>query len=385
VTGTDALRRETLRAHGADGATADELLAYGGALLSVPAEEWTRAWPLPDECAVAHWERYSADAADRGVLNALRERLVQLRFPILSGISTSDDYLAATRRGVLPAGDGSGLELARPDQLRLFIHPTPAGRIPVLVAEAREDFEALVRALTRRNEPAPIPASMGACIVGGYNNWDRVAGLRAAWEREHPHGGEAGWAAAFRALVPRRELYQDRFVLLSTGPYSAVPAADMGAEDEAWVARSLTIRLEHECAHYFTRRVLGSMRNSLHDELIADFAGIVSAEGRYRPDLFPRFLGVEPDGSLRPGGRLENYRGDPPLSDRALAVLCSLVLAADQGVAAAERAGLLPWGSPAERARTLLTLAGVSVEELASEAALELLYDRSPYVNNVTT
>ncbi len=44
--------------------------------------------------------------------------------------------------------------------------------------------------------------------------------------------------------------------------------------------------------HYVTRHALGTMRNSMLDELIADYVGIVSATGAYRGDWFLRFLGV---------------------------------------------------------------------------------------------
>ncbi|HWK90294.1 MAG TPA: hypothetical protein VNP72_09870 [Longimicrobium sp.] len=361
----DALRVEVLRAHGAGAAQAAELLPVTGPVPAAAGHAEPSAWPLPDERCVAAWDGYAADAVGSGVLEALRGRLVQLRFPIVSGISDTDAYRAATRRGELPAEGAPGLALSRPEALRLFVHPTPAGRIPVLVAGARDDFETLVRALTRRNEPAPVPPSMGACIVGGYNNWDRVRGLRTAWERENPGGGAGGWDAAFRALIPDREAYQDRFVLLSAGPYSAVPAGAMGLEPDEWLADSLTLRLEHECAHYFSRRVLGSMRNALHDELVADFAGIVSAAGCYRAEWFTRFLGVEDHPRFRVGGRLENYRGDPPLSPGAFGVLRSLVVAAAAGVEAAERAGRLPWGTLEERAGTLLALSRLTLEELA--------------------
>ena len=96
----------------------------------------------------------------------------------------------------------------------------------------------------------------------------------------------------------------------------------MGADE--WLNASLVIRREHECAHYFTRRVLGSMRNSLLDELIADYVGVVAASGRYHAAWFLRFLGLEEFPAFRPDGRLQRYRGDPPLSDGAFAVLRSV-------------------------------------------------------------
>jgi hypothetical protein len=240
----------------------------------------------------------------------------------------------------------------------------------VIVAGARADFERLVQALTRRNEPEPIPASMGACIVGGYNNWDRVARLRAE------HRGPTSWDDHFRReVVPRKELYQDRFILLSSGPYSATRAESLGLDAEAWGAASLTIRLEHECAHYFTRRVFGSMRNSLLDELIADYAGIVAAAGRYRADWFLRFMGLEHGQRYRDGGRLENYRGTPPLSARAFVVLQSLVRAAAANIERFDRAlGAAPTVRDVTvRARVIAALARVGVDALASDGGDDAL------------
>ena len=88
--------------------------------------------------------------------------------------------------------------------------------------------------------------------------------------------------------MPQRGLYQDRFLILSTGPYSNVAAREVGLSDSRWRETSTAIRLEHECTHYFTLRVFGSMRNNLLDELIADFMGITAADGRYRSDWFLR-------------------------------------------------------------------------------------------------
>ncbi|HEX6037838.1 DUF7005 family protein [Longimicrobium sp.] len=359
----EAARARVLRAFGAGPAETDELLAYNRSVFAVPASV---ELPLADEPCVDAWRRYADEARTRGVLPVLREHLVELRFPVAAGIRDTEPYQAAIRRGVLPDGT-DGLALENPNGLRLFIHPTPAGAVPVLVVPHRGDFEALVRALTKRNEPVPLPPSMGACMVGGYNNWGRVADLRGAWERgEVPLEGAETWSAAFGVLRNRKELYQDRFVLLSGGPYSGVPAEALGLTAEEWSRASLTIRLEHECAHYFTRRVLSSMRNNLLDELLADYAGIVAAAGRYRADWFLRFCGLEEADGCRPGGRLENYRGDPPLSDAAFTVLGRLVRAAARRVEAYD-ATLDPGARTAEgRGRVLMALARRTLEEIAA-------------------
>jgi hypothetical protein len=302
-----------------------------------------------------------------------------LNFPIAAGIRESQDYRAATRRGILPPPDRSiapGIPLVDPDGLRLFLHPTAAGRIPVIVAPARDDFVTLVRALTRRNEPDPIPASMGACVVAGYSNWDRVRALRRQWEETQTETdrSDAAWWRAFASLVPRKELYQDRFILLSSGPYSSVAAEEVGMARADWLATSLTLRLEHECAHYFTRRVFGSMHNSLLDELIADYIGIVAAAGRFQAEWLLRFMGVEDPLRYRAGSRLENYRGQPPLSHESFLILQSVVRRAAENLAAVDLR--FPTGSRkfADRARAIVVIASFGLERLAAADGVEMAW-----------
>jgi hypothetical protein len=52
---------------------------------------------------------------------------------------------------------------------------------------------------------------------------------------------------------------------------------------------------------YFTRRVFGSMRNNMLDELIADYIGIIEAMGTYQADWFLRFVGLEDFPMVRGG------------------------------------------------------------------------------------
>ena len=349
---------------GASPAEAEELCAYARNVFDFSRLPAT--YPLPDEPFAAAWQSYAEDARERGALPALRERLVQLRFPVEEGISSTERYRAATRRGVAP--DGGGLELEQPARLQVCIHSTPAGRVPIIVAGARADFELLVLSLTRRNEPGDVPASMGACIVSGYNNWDRIGRLRRQWE-ETPAAERAcaDWDTRFGEIASRRELYQDRFILLSSGPYSGVAAPKLGLTDDTWLGRSLTIRLEHECTHYFTRQVLGSMRNALGDELIADYMGIVAAEGRYRADWFLHFVGLE-GLTYRPGGRLQNYRGDPALSAGAFGVLQAAVRRAADNLEAFDerrRREGRAW-TDEEKARTIIALARSGLEGLVA-------------------
>jgi hypothetical protein len=251
-----------------------------------------------------------------------------------------------------------------PDQLQLVIHQSLAGRIPLLITANRADFVSLVQALIKRNEPEAIPASMGAAMVAGYNNWDRVQRYRQAWEQSNKEARQPGdWAEEFKRLLPRRELYQDRFIILSDGPYSGVPAADLGLPEAEWRQVSLAIRREHECAHYFTRRVFKSMQNNLFDELIADYAGLSLAPGCFRANWFLRFMGLEAFPASRPDGRLQNYRGQPPLSDAAFRVLQALL---KDAVEKLERFEASFVGQPEHSSLMLLALPRLTLEEIAS-------------------
>jgi hypothetical protein len=367
-----SLRIRVLESCGAAPSLIDELLAYGEQPCRTDGRPQP-ACPLPDEAQVDAWERYAREALADGAATTLARHLVQLRFPVRAGMSDDAAYRNATRKGLLEAAVpfAPGIVWRRPDQIRLEVAPTMAGRLPIIVAGDRQDFEWLVQALSARNEPVPVPAAMGACLVKGLNNWSRVADHRAAWEREHPG---ADWAEGFAELIPQKALYQDRLIILSAGPYSATAASDTGLEPGEWLARSLTIRREHELTHYFVYRVCGVMRSHAFDEIVADFIGLSRAFGAYRPDLALRFLGLEAFPAYRPDGRLEVYRSDPPLSEGAAAVVRAL---AHRAVGAlAVLAASWPrerWSDLAAVGRLTFALHQLTFEELASDELPDLV------------
>ena len=365
-------RAGVLAAYGASGLEIEELLVYNENVFDRHCLTLPLKLPLESELHVSAWRQYAAAAREIGVFAALKQRLVQLQFPVQEGISQIEAYQSATRRGVSVDGmaEATGLVLRQPEQLQLIVQESLAGAVPVLIAGNREDFVFLVQALTKRNEPKPIPDSMGACTVAGFNNWDRVRQYRQKWATAHPTDcSDADWAVEFRQVILQKELYQDKFIILSSGPYSDVPACDVGLSEPEWQRLSLTIRLEHECIHYFTRRLFASMRNNLLDEAIADYRGLVAAAGSYRADWFLRFLGLESFPVVREGGRLQNYRGQPPLSDGAFKVLGALVTAGAKNLGRfdAEHADELRHRDG--QALMLMALTDLTLEELASEGA----------------
>lgn len=371
---TEDERRRILADAGARDAEIDELLDYNrnpfDHTLLPPLSEL----PLADEPFVQAWRGYAEAAAAQGLFRVLCENLVQLRFPIQHGLSESQTYRLVTRQGGLPENmdETSGLRLVAPDELQLDIYPTPAGCIPILTVKNRDDFVALLQALLHRNEPVVVPDSKGACMVAGYNNWGRIRSLQQAWEQERTAGETvATWDAEFQRIIPRKELYQDRFILLSSGPYSGVPASDLGLDTAAWLESSWILRREHEATHYFTRRMFRSMRNNLLDEIMADYMGITAAEGRFRADWFLRFMGLEQAGCPRPSGRLAVYRS--PLSDRSFRLLAELVRRAAENLAAFDRCCVPRPLTSASRTAVLVALAHGTLEAFAAEDGVNRL------------
>ncbi len=372
------LRSNVLKELGATEAEMDELLHYNENIFYRQNEFNRSSFPLPDEPFVAAWENYALEAEVNGVYATLRNYLVQLQFPIQEGISATERYKAVINAGRELAEGEEGLYLEKPELLELVIHSSSAGKIPLLITRHRNDFVSLVRALTMRNEPKPIPDSMGAQMISGYNNWGRIRDYRTRWEGKEKTGSEGNWQQEFQRLIPQKELYQDRFIILSDGYYSAVQASELGLSPEAWREASLVIRREHECAHYFTRRFYSSMRNNMLDELIVDYMGITEAMGTYQADWFLRFVGLEDFPAIRTGGRIYNYRGTPPLSDGAFEILKKLVKASAETLENSHTLLQEKINLPGGRIKMLLALAQLTLEELASSES-ELLLKKAFY------
>ncbi len=166
-------------------------------------------------------------------------------------------------------------------QPRLEMFASAAGTIPILYPASEADFEALLREIVYKGKVMPDTRNMGAQFVFGKTV---------------------------------------RFIVLSSKPYSGIPASFFRLDDEEWREKSMVIRKHHECAHYYTKRFLGSSRNNLHDELIADFCGLYAAFGEYRAEWFMRFY----------DNRAAIYTKG--LSDSAAEIVSAISLAASKGV-----------------------------------------------------
>lgn len=374
------LRTNILKELGATAAEIDELLQYNVNVFHMPETIKSLSFPLPDEPFVTAWENYAYEAQTKGLYATLRKNLVQLQFPIQEGISATEQYKAVINAGKALTDEQEGLYLEKPELLELVIHASSAGKIPLLITRNRNDFVSLVRALTMKNEPKPVPDSMGAQMISGYNNWGRVKDYRKIWENKEGAESEGSWQQEFQRLIPQKALYQDRFMISSDGFYSAVQASELGFSPKEWKEASLVIRREHECAHYFTRRVFSSMRNNMLDELIADYMGITATMGTYRADWFLRFVGLEDFPMHRVGGRINNYRGTPPLSDGSFEILKKLVKDSAETLENFHTHFQEQISLPGGRTKMLLALAQLTLEELASNEG-ELILEKAFKVN----
>ena len=245
----------------------------------------------------------------------LGEMFVELSFPIGEGQSKTLEFLAALKRGTRPSSPQGAWYPAAPEGILAYLHPTPAGRLPVIECENDSDFIRLLQSLAYRCEPRPVPDARGAAIIKNYNNWARVNMRRS--------GSIVG-------IPEDPALYRDYIVLLSHRYYSGAAPEALGLESAEWRRKSLVLRREHEAAHYMTQRFYHSAKNEIHDEIIADFMGLTAAFGDYDPVKFLTFLGLENYPDYRPGGRLEIYL---PAGIEDISPLCGILLDAAQNIA----------------------------------------------------
>ncbi|MBZ0115319.1 MAG: hypothetical protein K8J08_22890 [Thermoanaerobaculia bacterium] len=375
-----AHRMRILERLGARDESLDELVAFTNNPYAVWSED-PPSLPLVDEVQTEAWSDYEAEARNEksgaGAAVVLRRRLVQLAFPIRSGMSQAPEYRASVVRSV-PPPPGAGVEFDDPAGIELRLHPSPAGRVPVIVARRRSDFESLVRALMGRSEPIDVPPEMGACLVRGLINQDRVRRYRNAWAAARGGDDERAWAGEMKNLAPRKELYQDRLILLSQGNYSAVDASEIGLDEEAWLSESLRLRRDHECFHYLTSRLSGIVRSHPLDEVCADLAGMLATRLGYRADQALRFLGLDRWPEERRDARINLYLENATLSPSSRRLLLDLVVRSVGTLAEALIAEPLLC-EPSHRASLLLAVASCGLVELGDsnrELAVEGLVER---------
>lgn len=276
-----------------------------------------------DEPSVKSWKAYdTANAFD-----LLTRCYPQLCFPIEEGINKTQPYIDAVLKGKTPGINGNyTLGLNNPGAIKIKLHKSMAGVIPVLMVTDNQDFVKITQCLLHKNNPAAIPQSMGAFLANGIVNWNRLHTLEKNWI---PGSSAETWNQEFaKNVLPVPGLYKDRIIVLSMKPYSNVSADALNLVEDDWLIHSLAIRLEHECTHLYTLKRYGCAANNLHDELIADYVGISKALGKYSKEWMLAFMGLEAYPNYRQGARLENYVGNATLNPEDFRLLTEAVKSA---------------------------------------------------------
>jgi hypothetical protein len=332
--------------------------------------------PFDDEQFVHEWEKYIKIGESEGILKSLRDKIYQLNFPIEKNISQNKNYLDATKKGINPSKfpESTGIIIKEPNKIDLFIYKSPAGKVPVIFLENRSDFESFIRAIAHKNEPKEISSSMGAAMISGYNNWARINNHKENWEKSNKKKFDS-WPEEFMLnLIPYPSLYKDKFILISKGGYSNISAKKIGLDEDEWINHSKTIRLEHECTHYFTKRFFGSMQNNMHDELLADYMGITAALGYFEPSWFLKFIGLETN-KYRQGARLENYLGNPQISGNDFIELQNILRKASKNVGVFDEK-LGETKNQIERTYRMIAISQFSLDKLANINTIDKMCDK---------
>ncbi len=192
---------------------------------------------------------------------------------------------------------------------------TPAGDVMVVTLNDRHDFELFLQIMAECCVKTEIPPSQGASIIDGIVNWSKINAHKDEFYGKNPDAGWFEWNVEFKSFQEDKSNYTETMIVLSVGPYSAVPAERAGFGEAEWLDRSQTIRMYHECTHFLCRRLFPGQTDAVWDELVADAAGIYAALGIYDMELEEMLLGIT--GGKYTGGRLENYvvKSDPDTMD----------------------------------------------------------------------
>ena len=297
----------------------DELLTYAENKF-IPQKN--NALPLENSYIDA-WEEYYQESKEIGAFETLKKYIPRLQFPIQEGISKTEAYKDVTLRGK-PHMNKAGLVLNEPALIQVTIYQNNMiGKVPVIIVPNDDDFNTIITAISNKNEPQQLPKSMGASFINGIINWDRIHRLKRNWLAQNPMGH---WNVYFKEqILPKPYLFKDKLMVLSTKAYSGIKSEIIGVSENNWKSSSLIIRRAHECAHLFTLQYYGCMAINMHDEIIADYAGITEVLGKFNKEWFLQFVGLENYPAYRNGGRLQNYQGATKLSQEAFDGLKTIV------------------------------------------------------------
>lgn len=327
---------------------------------------------LSDEMDFEYWRGISTRISEGNtVFNELKKCYPQLNFPIELGIEKTEFFKDIVLRGkTVDMNFPFLLNLNDFKNITFKIYECIAGSIPIVTVSNTGDFTTMIQSLLYKNNPKHVPPSMGAVLINGINNWERLTILKNKWLATNTFGN---WTKEFTCnVLPNKNLYKDNLIILSTKPYSNVAAKQLGLTESLWLSYSISIREEHECTHLYTLKKFGIASNNLHDELIADYIGIVKTIGYYNKSWMLLFMGLEEYPKYRKGARLENYILDNELSQEDFKQLIKVIKIAIENISIFdETCGKLL--STIDQMCRIDALCETSLEELSSTNGAALL------------
>lgn len=284
-----------------------------------------------EESNIDFWDDYTENNKNENIFDLLKRCYPQLNFPIETGIEKTELYKEFTLRGKTAFTSLlNSLKLNDSKGVKFQINECITGKIPVITISNQDDFVKIIQSLLHKNNPVEIPVSMGAALINGINNWERINVLKNNWLSKDPLGN---WNQEFSNIIPNKSLYKDKLIILSTKPYSNVSAKQLGLTEDVWISHSISIRKEHEFTHLYTLKRYGLASNNLHDELIADYIGIIKTIRYYDKTWMLNFMGLEEYPKYRRGARLENYVQENRLSQQDFKQLIKIIKNAIETIA----------------------------------------------------
>ena len=232
---------------------------------------------------------------------------------LIPGAQESEEkYQDIVCRGMEPHSEDLSHFLTSEEDL-LELIDTPAGSVEALTLNERADFERFLMIMANKCVPFEVPKTQGSSILDGVINWKKIHAHQKEWFEAEVKKGNLfpDWNREFKRFTADRNNYRDVLIVLSSGPYSNIPASAFGYTDMEWKGISGIIRKIHECTHFICRRKFPEKINKVWDEIVADSAGILAATGKFdlpAVQMEERFLGISEKGYA--GGRLENYVED---------------------------------------------------------------------------
>jgi hypothetical protein len=328
---------------------------------------------INDDTGIQFWEDLLNASEKKDIFTLLKECYPQLNFLIEKEIDKIELYKNVVLKGKTDTIKlAAYLKLEDAKNISLELHRSIAGRIPVLIVPNKQDFLKILQSLLHKNDTVLIPPSMGAALLTGLNNRKRLNNIKKDWLQNNPLGD---WNTEFSDnIMPNRSLYKDKFIILSTKPYSNVTANQLGLTEDVWAYYSISIRKEHEFTHLYMLKKFGHTANNLHDELIADYIGIIKTIWSYNKVWMLTFMGLENYPHYREGARLEDYAKESKLSEADFKQLIVIVKNAIENIALFDK-NLGKLKSIKDQTCRIDALCEIGLIDLASSNGADLLIE----------